>query len=546
MKICFSVKVLQNPEYFIFRVFYKQQEIFPEKNQYIIIIPNCHEHLFGSLQIITYKKKFLFSYKHGVSKVKLLSLNKISTLENVYRYRNNNKYLSYNIMTNLNEIVNKLEISSKILDFEYEEKHYMFGLSKINKRLLSLFCEEKKKELCFFISLFGELMEGSHFCKLEVIKGIFLLNKIKNYGNSLEFGNLKSKNYEIMTKNFAKKYKNYLYYAIGSYSAFLSFFVKKRRIVTEKVDVSRKRILSLLNIEDKDLIMVNISNCESPHVVFESEKTLIISFSGTKDVRDVLNDIDCGYKKVEINEFVQRKNVKFEKNKPFSFFYTHEGINKRSLKYIEKFEDTIYEILEKRKLKKIIFTGHSLGGSIAINVGLRLLNKNRMVSKIIAFSPPPIFTKNLVKIINEEYKNKITSIVNGNDVYPRLSYGSIMDLKFISSSLGGNVGLIKNNVMGDLISHYDDVKNFTLKKKLHTKMYIPGEIYHIKYVPLKGDLKWYQKLGIGFEGDCFVKKVDFRFFGEIKCDLGFQYDHMPIAILNLFEKCLKKEEKLEN
>lgn len=75
---------------------------------------------------------------------------------------------------------------------------------------------------------------------------------------------------------------------------------------------------------------------------------------------------------------------------------------------------------------KIILTGHSLGAAVAALLTILWLREHDEINiHAYCYGCPPIMSLNLTR----KYQKYITTFVNGNDCIPRLSYGSVDDIK---------------------------------------------------------------------------------------------------------------------
>lgn len=82
----------------------------------------------------------------------------------------------------------------------------------------------------------------------------------------------------------------------------------------------------------------------------------------------------------------------------------------------------------------LIITGHSLGAGTTCLLSLLWLSDPEIMEygfRSIAYAPPPTISKELVPFM----KDYVTSVVYGNDVVPRLSFGSLMDMSKVVVNL---------------------------------------------------------------------------------------------------------------
>ena len=93
----------------------------------------------------------------------------------------------------------------------------------------------------------------------------------------------------------------------------------------------------------------------------------------------------------------------------------------------EIINEKLYELREIYPNYKIILTGHSLGAACAALYAMMLLEENNYKIDLHAycFGCPSLVTLDLAL----KFKKYITTVVHNFDIVPRLSYGSLEDLK---------------------------------------------------------------------------------------------------------------------
>ncbi|KAM0675141.1 hypothetical protein GVAV_001484 [Gurleya vavrai] len=252
-------------------------------------------------------------------------------------------------------------------------------------------------------------------------------------------------------------------------------------------NIERKMILEYLNIENDNLLAINLTKqkTKTPHIIFydDVENEIVVSFRGTKNHKDAIIDLNCAY-----SEFFDG--------------FSHGGILFHANYFLEKHLSEVIEFLKIKKTKNILLTGHSLGGAAACLIYITL-KENKMHQdlnfRVVSFSSPPILSSNICKNYPE-----ILNFVFENDIIPRLSFGSALDLKFLAVSVS------KESTSNDFIVK---VQNYLIKKNKHPKLYLPGKILHILK---KGEI---------LERDNF-------YFNYIIAHKSCISDHLPSALLN--------------
>lgn len=147
--------------------------------------------------------------------------------------------------------------------------------------------------------------------------------------------------------------------------------------------------------------------------IIKKEKTIVICFRGTDDVKDWVN------------------NAKFSLVKcPFSDGFVHEGF----LLEFNKLYPSIIRILQKYDFDYLELCGHSLGGALA-TIGASIF-KN--VNILYTYGSPRVGCKTFTNTISTSH----IRVVNNNDIVPRLpptlfSYSHHGDLVYINCK--GNI-----------------------------------------------------------------------------------------------------------
>ncbi|KAG5859841.1 lipase [Encephalitozoon hellem] len=275
---------------------------------------------------------------------------------------------------------------------------------------------------------------------------------------------LSSDGYLLCSLQMLRKIKRLFYFAMGSYAnSWPSIFLTSQAQVDELIPNDRRAVLRLIGIEDRDLLLMHLEPSEVvQHIVFYDREyeRVIVSFKGTTNSEETIQDINCEYTE-------------------FGTGFVHNGFKKLATHFISNHMDEIEGILERLSVKKLLLLGHSLGGAISILVKI-MINEMKLLKGInveaVVFSSPPVVSEEIAS----KFGDGITIISYGNDIIPRMSYGSVLDLKFLCCSIGERHGPL--DFSGEVDKDIDLVLSYLKDTNMYPKLYLPGELIHIKRI----------------------------------------------------------------
>lgn len=300
---------------------------------------------------------------------------------------------------------------------------------------------------------------------------------------------LSSNRYRICSLNMLQRLKRLFYFTMGSYAnSWPSMFISSQRQVGSEVPGHRRAVLEILGIDDEDLLDVCLEPSETvQHVVFydKIDRRMVVSFKGSTNSEDTIQDIDCEY-----TEFYDG--------------FVHNGFKRLSVMFIEKHLSNVRGLLERLGTRRLLLVGHSLGGAISILVNL-LLKEMCILQDVsvetVAFSSPPVVSSSVAR----RFVDGITVINYGNDIIPRMSYGSVLDLKFLCCSIGEKHGPL--DFSEEIGGEIDTVTSYLKQTDVYPKLYFPGELIHVKRVRCS--------LNENMNPLVVFNVVDMRFFEQI-------------------------------
>lgn len=549
------------PKEYKLKILYHGIEACIENNIYDIPVHSKHDELFGKFQIILFTHRFFMQRNLGFVEIKNSEMKMNEEIVfNILCSRHLGTYMTFDTEK---KIIGKISVQFACNNLPAVIKDgvdFVFFKSVLFQN-----------KIYFLASLLVPLVEGSTICRFKCLKGLYIL--IKLFFNDEQISeDLASQNPQYITnlinlqtkrtnkqlsddkkihlipstaegtfsinktekrKKYVKKserfykrlLKNY-YFTISCYKnpfillnidpqikfskeKGLPEFRKSVPILFEKSEIpkfshffiskSRESIIKFLNIPDKDLLNVCLDE-KIPRLVFIHKKTLIVSFRGTESLNDIFSDLNCDY-----IEFLDG--------------YVHRGMFTLAEQFIVENEQRVLSLLKRMGLKKLRFMGHSLGGAIASICAIIWKEKYQGSNiSVYSFSPPAFISLKLAK----RYKF-IRSFILGADIFARLSYGSIFDLKYLTATLGTANKTISYNSKSRLKKYIKKVKKYLKRADLHPKLYCAGICYHLK--------RSKQTL--------LVKKVNPSFFDSILIDPRFYIDHVPSLFIRNIKTTLK-------
>ena len=165
--------------------------------------------------------------------------------------------------------------------------------------------------------------------------------------------------------------------------------------------------------------------------IFKEQHTFYIAFRGTANTSNWL--LDFSYLKV----YDKNLNV-----------YLHKGYKKAS----EELFNYLSSLFLNKMFKdfEFVFTGHSMGGALAIILGLWFAQYGLDVINIITFGSPKITNKNGAKLLSENalVKNGLVRVINDKDIVNLLPPNFLIGrLKGRYQHFGEEVILLDNNTI---------------------------------------------------------------------------------------------------
>ncbi|KAL6122724.1 hypothetical protein NUSPORA_00253 [Nucleospora cyclopteri] len=483
-------------------------------NTFEIKITNLHDFLFNYATIIFYKVNKNSRNIVGASKIRFQHL-----IKDNYVKINKHDILDKNDIDKADHYnAQWKKIGYFYVRFEVKNTPEILEEKKtenfINNFFTLAFSKNKSELFTKIIDLFKNMKQGSLWCNLKVVLGYLPADYYYNFlhGNcdNLECENeLCEKEYCERTYKFISSHKavELFYYMQEAAAPFAdAFYMKYLAPIRERediVNIKYKAILERLLINDGDLLAFFEGNEDIPGYIAyfkrksEDEKpfALAISFRGTVTGNDALHDLECSYTE-------------------FQNGYVHGGFKRLTDNFFDQKWPGLLKIAEKKKIKQISLFGYSLGAAIAVLFHLRLQKATNYQIKTVTFACPPVVSE---KIALRKDLN-IESWAFGNDIVTRISYGSILDLKYFCISISSLILYINN--ASEMLKNINEIRNHIKTYNNNPKLYVPGKLYHVR----EFDTGIYK-----------YKKVDHKFFEEIILCRSCGWDHFLNNLANAFD-----------
>jgi hypothetical protein len=160
-------------------------------------------------------------------------------------------------------------------------------------------------------------------------------------------------------------------------------------------------------------------------MVDDATSTVVVAIRGTANIRDALTDLVCEPRQMTHGELpVGAVNAK----------YVHDGMWRAATRLAKDLAPTVWKELEERPNHKLMVIGHSLGAGTAglLTLIWRPLLGDRVTG--VGFAMPQTLDDAAARAAEAE---GVTSVLLGDDLVPRLSLRSVLDLSTAAVHLGG-------------------------------------------------------------------------------------------------------------
>lgn len=311
------------------------------------------------------------------------------------------------------------------------------------------------------------LSSGWNINKIALMRSLLLVRKYQTRYNPNN-----RTNKLVLSKTQIKTFLYFIKYDVASYGSLAANYFGHgkgyiRDTLRSKADSTTAR--EILGIPKEDLLVWDYElKMFKPMFYIARDRSLdalVISIRGTFNLHEIITDAYAEYA-------------------PFSHGHAHHGFLKCArtveVKYLEKIKSWIKEF----KCKRLYLCGHSMGGGVATLLTMILKSRyNELVEcsgrsdfvlRCYNVATPPCVNEELCK----EYEDVIETVVNENDIVPRLSWGGILDLRdlvYTANKLLNDHTLNDTERLKKLRLRHLEIKALDL----HPKVYIPGKVYYV-------------------------------------------------------------------
>lgn len=469
--------VLINRDAFELEFINKQETHQFEKN-FCFKIDNLHDFFFGKIFInVKDASKTIASTKIEIKNLKMSKIYKFLLTD----VNSSNSADYYNkTVPELGHLIFKVRI--EVIDTPLIER----GREDINLKFRFLNTIFNRYMPGFVAKLFNlafELQNGTLKCKMFAIIGFTLTQLIwkwiffscKGHMNRTKCNDYDcfDKYSEITVKKAKDAFRALHHSAIAYANIKMPIFAPSRIRMSNHQDKVIRHILDHSTINENDIIRVFPGSHDLMGIVYFFDKDdLIISLRGTTSPTELLKGLDAEY-------------VIFQDG------FAHSGFLKMAKTFMEKEWPIVLNNLNNRNVKRIVLTGHSMGGAVASLLYLILTREAaykdifaKYEIKAYSFSAPPSVSKNIAA---KRHKN-IISYSFEHDTISKLSFGSILDFKYVCISINYKF-MLYNTIMlrkDAVVEEIEKIRSYLRRSNLHEKLYSPGKVYNIRLENING------------------------------------------------------------
>ena len=391
-------------------------------------------------------------------------------------------------------------------------------------RIASLVLNKKEQEAlrAVQIILTGFNQNVLHLSNLTLTLGYLQLQRYYNLQPIIL-----TKNFVMDQDSFALPMAMYRYTEATTGWLGLNYSGKRSKIFSDffRHKADYKAVIEYLELDPSDLLIFSLGSDEAlrPNffVAFDRKlNAIVLAIRGTMSFRDVLTDLVCEYV-------------------PWREGYVHSGILESGKWFMREVVPQLQMLAQELSATSIYFAGHSLGGSVAAMTTILYLESLHEPDAVWPVNPvdeqplrihcysygcPPILSYNLHGL----YKNNIDCFIDGDDIVPRLCYGTAADLQLellCAAQKVTTANAFRENP--ESLAAIDASRKALKQHQVNPKLYLAGNVYHLVNI--------YIKNGNNFIKRTVVESVPSEYFDElVVCRKMFRH-HLPDAYSRAIE-----------
>ncbi|WP_082880283.1 lipase family protein [Vibrio bivalvicida] len=200
--------------------------------------------------------------------------------------------------------------------------------------------------------------------------------------------------------NTVSPYKTILDQGNAYWMARLAKEVYKKTSSNNQMPDEDMILTSIKNDDDRFISVFGVDNNSAQAALIEHDEYLCITFRGTNEVADWLDNINA-----------------FSTNELFGEF--HRGFY-QSVEDVWPKLDSKCKALQKEKKRPLFFAGHSLGGAMATIAAAKYIHEDKPFTSVYTFGQPRALTRVTSQFFNVECKNRFFRFHNNNDIVTRV------------------------------------------------------------------------------------------------------------------------------
>lgn len=261
----------------------------------------------------------------------------------------------------------------------------------------------------------------------------------------------------------------------------LSFFGKGNGIISDsmKSEADLKAVMKFLNMAKSDLLIFELgeSRIFRPNffvAIDHGLSAVILSIRGTMSLSDSITDFACEY-------------IRYRGG------MVHSGFFEAARWFMENICHQLIIFAREYQLDNIYICGHSLGGSTSALTTMLLVDTlkkepqwpqsskgNPLNIHCYAYGTAPIVSRELC----DDYAEFIDTFIYGDDIVPRMSYGSFIDFQILlvyAAEISRTHHVFKKELTIRQTERLSKCRAAIRAQtpQMNAKLYIPGKIHHL-------------------------------------------------------------------